>query len=137
MPSLLTTAVLAFLLLGHYTEKARVSGVLVRSGANVEANLYVPGRFIRALKPGTQIVVSCSECPDPRTQQSSGAVAAIVAANPNSMTESRASSTANYLVTVSLLPLKGSDLPAGLRVEADLTLERRPLLKWMFERPRS
>ena len=130
----IAAATLAFLLLGSFTEKMRVAGVLASSGAGLEARLYVPGRFATALKPGSRIGLACPDCPDARLKQPSGAVTSIVPSSRDH--ESSAAASPNeYLVTVTLAPPYEITLPSAQRVEADLTLGRRPLLKWMFERP--
>src|ERR1700757_2678910 len=52
---------LGFLLLGHYTERALVSGVVLPIQSSTAANqvpqaeFYVPSRWAELLKPGTQL----------------------------------------------------------------------------------
>src|ERR1700760_1277835 len=53
----ITAAVLGFLLLGQYTERVHVSGVIAVAGSNssaetLQAQLFVPGRFIGRLHTG-------------------------------------------------------------------------------------
>src|SRR5437764_15426607 len=56
--------VLGFLLLGHYTEKVTVSGVIAGSSSDntVEADLYVPGRALGFVQKGGTIQVRCRTC---------------------------------------------------------------------------
>ena len=73
----ITSAVLGFLLLGHYTERAHVSGVIAVSPAananasaeNLEAFFFVPGRLIGQLHPGSQLTLRCAACSAPFSQQ--------------------------------------------------------------------
>src|SRR3954469_12096380 len=59
----ITAAVLGFLFLGQYTERARVPGIITTAGPAVsnsgapklEAEVYVPEGMIARLHPGTQL----------------------------------------------------------------------------------
>jgi hypothetical protein len=153
----ITAAVLGFLLLGHYTEQIRVSGVVVVSPAvdpgaseKLEAFLFVPGRVIGRLHPGSQLTLRCHDCSSPFSQQT-GTVLAIPDAPLGQAELSQLNlSLAGpiyklpiYKIKVSL-PLQTTPVsqlnPAsqtGTRVEAEIPLERKPLIKWFFERSES
>ncbi len=63
----ITAAVLGFLFLGQYTEKARVPGIITSGGLATpnaaEAAVYVPEKMISRLHPGTQLTLRCDSCP--------------------------------------------------------------------------
>src|ERR1051326_7076854 len=65
----ITAAVLGFLFLGQYTERARVPAVMTTSqvsgisaGAPQMAEFYVPGRWIGRLHAGSRIFLRCDSC---------------------------------------------------------------------------
>ncbi|HVG90821.1 MAG TPA: hypothetical protein VNB54_04960, partial [Alphaproteobacteria bacterium] len=61
----ISAAVLGFLFLGQYTERARVPGVMTLSEATssqMAAEIYVPGRWIGRLHAGSQISLRCDSC---------------------------------------------------------------------------
>ncbi|HWF05658.1 MAG TPA: hypothetical protein VHA06_18375 [Candidatus Angelobacter sp.] len=158
----ITAAVFGFLFLGHYTERAHVSGVIALSPAAdspaakvLEASLFVPGRLIGRLHPGSQFTLHCEACSTPFSQQT-GTVLAIPNAPlgpaelsqiDSSMSGSADKSPADkgpvYKITVSLPPQAAlvSQLnpspQTGMKVEADIPLGRKPLIKWFFERSAS
>jgi hypothetical protein len=163
----ITAAVFGFLFLGHYTERAHVSGVIALSPAAdspaakvLEASLFVPGRLIGRLHPGSQFILHCEACSTPFSQQT-GTVLAIPNAplGPAELSQinSSMSGPANksqtnknpaykglvYKIKVSLPPQAAlvSQLnpspQTGVKVEADIPLGRKPLIKWFFERSAS
>jgi hypothetical protein len=160
----ITAAVFGFLFLGHYTERAHVSGVIAASPAAnssaakiLEASLFVPGRLIERLHPGSQFTLHCETCSTPFSQQT-GTVLEIPGAPLGpaelsqmdlSLSGSAYKNQANrsptykgpiYKIKVSLPPqaARVSQLnpspQTGMRVEADIPLGRKPLIKWFFER---
>jgi hypothetical protein len=140
---------LAFLALGHYTEKVRVAGSMVSepgvpgsSAAGLRAELYVPGRSLPFFAPGRQVVVRCRSCPAQFAEQT-GTVLGISDAplDPAEVLPAGLpSSGPAYKITVSLPPpvaqiAELSRPPqAGMRVEAEIPLGRKPLIRWFFER---
>ena len=146
----ITSALLGFLFLGHYTERAHVSGILAGGPAasrSLEASIFVPGRLIGRLHPGTQVTLRCGNYTQPFSQQ-----AATVLAIPDTPLDPAELSQLDsslirqpyqgplYKVAVSLPPpaTRGSQFnlltQSGTRVEADIPLGRKPLIKWFFER---
>ena len=150
--TLLTSAALviivlagAFLLLGHYTEKARVSGTLLtaRNGAEnsnayeLRAELSVPQRLLVSIRPGTQLSLRCQSCTQPFTEPAT----VLQIASTTSPANQPADSPLNqlYKVTLSLSPRSAqiaalNHLPqTATPVEAEIPLERKPLIKWLFK----
>jgi hypothetical protein len=137
-----------FLLLGRYTEKARVSGALLAppsgtsssNGTQLRAELYVPGRWLASVQPGTRLVLRCRACSSQFAEQPATVVEISAApSSPGGNTASTKSLEPSYTVTVSL-PLPAAQLvglnhspQTGMPVEADLPLGRKPLIKWLFQ----
>jgi hypothetical protein len=144
----ITAAVLGFLLLGQYTERAHVSGLMTfdlgpnASAPKLQAELYVPGRWIAQLHPGSKISLRCGAC-SPQLAQQTGTVLE-VPNPPQGQTELSQSGPANsgpvYKIPVSLSPqampfMQANSLPqSGVSVEAEIPLGRKPLIRWFFER---
>jgi hypothetical protein len=158
----IAAAVLGFLLLGQYTERARVSGVVVApfagsvpSASSLEAEFYVPGRWISRLHPGEQLALRCGTCSAQFAPQI-GTVQAI-SDTPLGPAELAGVSLsldgpANkipvykipmYKIKVSLPPQAAQfaqlnpSPQTGVRMEAEIPLGRKPLIQWFFERPGS
>jgi hypothetical protein len=156
----ITSAVLGFLLLGHYTERAHVSGVLAISPAananssaeNLEAFFFVPGRLIGQLHPGSQLTLRCTACSAPFSQQTGTILeipdAPLGRAELSQLNLPLAGPGSNlpiykvpvYRIKVSLPPQSAlvSQLnlspQTGMSVEAEIPLGRKPLIRWFFER---
>jgi hypothetical protein len=151
----ITAAVLGFLFLGQYTEKVRVPGIITTvdpvaanaGPAKAQAAVYVPENMIGRLHPGTQLALRCDSCPAQFTRQV-GTVLEI----PQSVVSTSDLSEANlnlagsgnkiqlYKIKVSLPPQAAQtmqvnpSIQAGTRVEAEIPLGHKPLIKWFFER---
>ncbi len=157
----LAASTLAFLVLGHYTEKARVTGVLLAGsstaktldGSQRTANVYVPSRWMAKLHPGDRLSLLCRTCPDEIREQNgtvrqisnTPVIPAEVALVNVSISEP------SYKITVSLTPpaaqlsqmrisqtqvSQTNDPPqTGIPIEAEIPLGRKPLIQWLFERP--
>jgi hypothetical protein len=155
----IAAAVLGFLLLGQYTERARVSGVVVApsagsgpSASNLEAEFYVPGRMISRLRPGEQLALRCGTCSAQFALQT-GTVQAIsdtpLGPAELSQMDLNLAGPANkipvykipvYKIKVSLPPQAAQfaqlnpSPQTGVRMEAEIPLGRKPLIQWFFER---
>jgi hypothetical protein len=135
----ISALVLGFLLLGSYTEKAHVFGVLLPSeGGGVRADLYVPARAIKFVRPGDSVQLHCQSCSGQEFQIQTGSVSEIsksvlspkeVAAQSNI-----AAQEPMYRITLTLPSAETEPLAQGARVEADLSLGQKPLLRWLFGR---
>jgi hypothetical protein len=137
----LTALAAAVLLWGEYTEKAHVTGVLRAASGRLEARLDVPARYTRHLHTGTHVPVHCSSCQDKDKQWSGsmGTVTNIESAEPAPVSSAStlappASQEPVCTVVVALDAPPGPSLTEGTRIEADVPLERRPLLRWIFSR---
>ncbi len=146
----------AFLVLGQYTERARVPGILLAGRPNATpdallnaADFYVPSRWIAKLHAGDRVSVRCQTCSDEFKEQngtvqqiSNAPLSAVeVAALANVSTSEPA-----YKITVSLTPpasqnsqtqISQAQINApqtGVRMEAEIPLGRRPFIQWLFER---
>jgi hypothetical protein len=141
----ISAAVLGFLFLGQYTERARVPGVITVSGVSspqMAAEIYVPGRWIGRIHAGSQISLRCDSC-SPQFGRQVGTVLQVAEA-PLGQTELAQRSLdlpgPVYKIAVSLQPkaaqiTQANPSPqAGVRVEAEIPLGRKPLIKWFFER---
>jgi len=146
----ITAAVLGFLFLGQYTERARVPGVITISrvsgtsaGAQqMAAELYVPGRWIGSLHAGSLIFLRCASCP-PQLGRQPGTVLQVSDAplGENELAQRSLDLPGPvYKIAVSLPPqaaqftqLKPSP-QADVGVEAEIPLGRKPLIRWFFER---
>jgi multidrug efflux pump subunit AcrA (membrane-fusion protein) len=141
----ISSAVLGFFFLGQYTERVRVPGVMTVSGVSspqMAAELYVPGRWIGRLHAGSQISLRCDSC-SPQFGRQVGTVLQIAEA-PLAQSELAQSGLdlpgPVYKIAVSLQPKAAQITQAnpspqtGMRVEAEIPLGRKPLIKWFFER---
>jgi hypothetical protein len=150
----ITAAVLGFLFLGQYTEKAHVPGIITIAGpapnssaAKSEAEIYVPAPMIVRLHPGTQLSVRCDSCPAQLARQI-GTVLEIPQSpiSPADLSEANLNLAGPgnkiqlYKIKVSLPPQAAQTMQlnpsthAGVRVEAEIPLGHKPLIKWFFER---
>ena len=151
----ITAAVLGFLFLGQYTERARVPGVISASSlpysgsaeTGTGAEFYVPAGLRDRLKVGAQLTLRCDSCPAKFTRQV-GTVMEI----PQAPVDRAELSQKNlglaapldniqvYKIKVSLPPEAARAMQvnpstqAGARVEAEIPLGHKPLIKWFFER---
>lgn len=132
----------AFLFLGRYTEKVRVSGALLAKSNDTQlrAELYVPGRWLGSIQPGTRLSLRCRACPSPFVEQPA-TVLEVSAAPLSSSNDSPNTQVLEpkYKVTVSLpprgaqAPVSDPSLQQGVPVEAEISLERKSLIKWLFQ----
>ena len=150
----ITAAVFGFLFLGQYTEKARVPGVIISldsaaanaGSAKAEAALFVPESMISRLHPGTQLALHCDSCPAQLTRQV-GTVLEIPQspASTSDLSEANLNMAATgnkshlYKIQVSLPPQAAQTMQVNpstqaVRVEAEIPLGHKPLIKWFFER---
>ena len=138
----IAASVLGFLLLGQTTEKARVSGFLRPAPGNpsglTEAELFIPDGILRFVQPGKQLLLV-----GPEGHRQSVTVKrifnSVISPGEASPGEKSAAAIRMHVVEVTLsspiiasLSAAGSSLP---RVEAEVPLEKKPLIKWLFGRP--
>jgi hypothetical protein len=151
----ITAAVLGFLFLGQYTDRARVPGVFTvsslaypgASGPGTGAEFYVPGNLLDRLHPGTQLTLRCDSCPAKFAHQV-GTVMEV----PQTPVEPAELSQKDlgiggpvdkipvYKIKVSLSAQAAQTMQVNpstqtaVKVEAEIPLGHKPLIKWFFER---
>jgi hypothetical protein len=150
----ITAAVLGFLFLGQYTDRARVPGVFTSSslaypgsGPGTGAEFYVPGNLLDRLHPGAQLTLRCDSCPA-RFARQVGTVLEVPQApvDPAELSQKNpglAGPTDKipvYKIKVSLPPQAAQTMQVNpstqtvMKVEAEIPLGHKPLIKWFFER---
>jgi hypothetical protein len=149
----ITAAVLGFLFLGQYTEKARVSGVITASGsypgasgAGTEAEFYVPGSLLGRLHVGTHLTLRCDSCSTKFARQVGTVLevpqvpVAPAELSQKALDQTGAADKPVYKIKVSLPPQAAQTMQvnpstqARVKVEAEIPLGHKPLIKWFFER---
>lgn len=115
-----------FLFLGHYTPSQRIEGKITQAaeGNSAEAVFEVPESKLQSLRPGQNLRVRCTGCVRP--------LARIVKVLPTSLQSANPSAISSTLTITLLLE---QQLPAGTRVQAEIQLERKPLIAWLLEKP--
>ena len=151
----ITAAVLGFLFLGQYTEKARVQGTISASslanpasaGAGTGAEFYVPASLRDRVRVGAQLTLRCDSCPAKFARQL-GTVLEVpqTPVDPVELSQRNpglAGTLDNnpvYKIKVSLPPQAAQAMQvnpstqAGAKMEAEIPLGHKPLIKWFFER---
>ncbi|HJX84123.1 MAG TPA: hypothetical protein VJ723_07260 [Candidatus Angelobacter sp.] len=145
----IAAVVFGYLLLGHYTEKARVPAFLApyrevalsSPGSQRAAVFYFPARWRRSMQPGEPMTVYCQSCPDP-AQRLTGTVMEVTAAPPATERAARpgAAPDAIYKVTMALPPqlspfINSNFVPPDLGLWVEVPLGEKPLIHWLFEQP--
>lgn len=129
----IAAAALAYLLLGHITERIKISGVIVtqsQSSEKLQADLLAPARALGFMHSGEQLSVRCRGFAAPLT-----ATVEQISTASSSSTDP-ATQEPMYKVRVALTPAANLPQP-GARVDADLPLASKRLLQWLFEKPGS
>lgn len=120
---------------------------IVPKGADLEAQLYCSSRAVGFLKPGQKVLLRYEAFPYQKFGHYEGTVTSVSqsAVSPTELTPEIASlarvaqNEAVYRVTVSLSAQsvqafgKSVALAPGMQLEADVVLEKRRLVEWMFE----
>jgi len=146
----ITAAVLGFLFLGQYTERARVPGLVSASSLSDPvgsgAEFYVPGNLRDRLHVGSQLTLRCDLCPAKFAHQR-GTILDITQTpmDPTEFSQKNPGlvgplDKSIYKIKVSLPPQAAQTMQvnpstqAGPKVEAEIPLGHKPLIKWFFER---
>jgi hypothetical protein len=130
----ISATVLAYLLLGTYREKTRISGVLLADGTSQQmADFYVPGQAMRFVQPGEALQVHCQSCPQAMNARVSEISKSVLTREEVASRLGAPVRVPMYRVTLTLSPAEGMPVAEGTRMEAELPLGRRPLLQWLFE----
>lgn len=135
----MASAVIAFLLLGHYTERIRVSGIILSgqstgpaTSTSSEADLYVPVRAMKFVHAGETVLLRASEDKQSRPEPAVVAEVSKAALPPETVTAQAGFTAPEPMHKVTLTVPGMQQAQNGTRVEADLALEREPLLLWLF-----
>jgi hypothetical protein len=146
---LVAFALISFLLLGHYNERASLLGTVLPevlteerapSGFHVEISLYVPKRLLNHAQPGTRVPLRSMGCADQSGRSTAVIEGISVAAFIPAEVFAQANVTVEqpmYRLTAVLFPddiaaSKTDCFQPGMKVEADLPLGRKPLMQWMI-----
>jgi hypothetical protein len=144
----ISAAVLGFLLLGTYAEKADVGGFLLPREADLrQADLLIPAQMVKFVRVGQSIQIRCRSCSQIEAQTKpatvkTGTVKEIsklvlspdeLPAQLNTALHTSAQGPI-YRARVILPKEEYEPFPEGARLEATLPLRRKPLLNWLFER---
>jgi hypothetical protein len=145
----IVAVVLGYLVMGHYTEKARVPAFLAphrevalsTPGPQLEAVFYFPARWLRSIQPGEPMTFYCQSCPDP-AQRLTGTVMQVTVAPPTAEAAARLRAGQDVLYEATLAipsqlsPFTNSNfVPPGLRLSVEIPLGQKPLIHWLFEQP--
>lgn len=115
---------------------------IIPAGAPLEAHLYAPSRSIGFVRPGQDVLLRYPAYPHQKFGTHRGRVAAISrsAVSPAELGATTADGREPvYRIKVELpaqaIAAYGRDEPlkAGMQVEADILLDRRRLIEWIFE----
>jgi membrane fusion protein len=137
-------AIAAWLVLGEYTRKAHVRGMLVPDhAARMQAHLFAPSSVLAFIRPQQAVHLRVAAFPHQKFGHQLGQVQQ-VSSTPLQAAELSALSLTSkpneplYRVTVTLeqqhVIAYGREHPlvAGMQLDADVPLERRRLVEWLF-----
>lgn len=147
-----TAAILSFLALGHYTQRASVAGMVTASDRSIairdadppKVELYIPAKWLRFIHEGSRLPLGCEgepRCPLTGTSATVERVSGDLLSPAQIF--SRANLTVNepmyaVIASVSSQPLASQPasetLQPGTKLHAALNLGRQPLLKWLVNR---
>jgi hypothetical protein len=134
----IASSVLAFLLLGHYTETVHVAGVSLpaQSTTSSEAALYVPERAVKFVNPGEVVVLRSPADPQAVPQKATVEKISESPLSPEAIASQTGVTVPEPMYQVSVA-VPASEMQSGTRVEAELPAGRKPLLSWLFETDKS
>lgn len=124
---------LAYLLIGHYTEKVRVTGFVSADPGRADrprAFLLVPARWVGAFAPGDRVEVRCPGC---------GEVERRLTAQVLEVSPSTGQDASTFKILLALPSDISNFLPhprspqSSTRLEAEIPLGRRPLIHWLMK----
>lgn len=131
---------------GQSVSPASALASLVPQGAVLEAQLFAPSRAMGFVRPGQTVQMRLEAFPYQKFGQLQGRVLAVsrtplaageLAAHALAATPATRSGEALFRITVALEAQDPAAWPqplvAGMRLQADVLLERRRLIEWLFE----
>jgi hypothetical protein len=127
----LAASAISFLLLARYTETEPIEGTITAStalqGGEMAAVLTVTTSRLSALRPGQKMRIRCRECV-------SSLEGTILSTSP--VFSSRAGVASDHSASTLTIALPATTkLPDGTKVQAEIQLEKRPLIVWLREKP--
>lgn len=125
---------------GQSVTPASALAVLVPEGAALQAQLYAPSSAVGFVQPGQTVRLRFEAFPYQKFGQEAGRVTA-VSRTPLAPSElaalalpaEGAGTEPLFRITVALEGRPTVPLAAGMRLQADVLLERRRLVEWLFE----
>lgn len=126
---------------GQSVSPAAALAALVPQGASLQAQLYAPSSAVGFVQPGQAVRLRFEAFPYQKYGQQPGHVLRVsrtpLAASELQALALSASAAGNeplFRITVALDgPPSAMPLAAGMRLQADVLLERRRLIEWLFE----
>jgi len=114
---------------------------IVPEDARLEAHLFAPSRAIGFIEPGRRVLLRYHAFPYQKFGQYEGTVTSIskTALPPSEMPLAMQGNEPMYRITVALNSQTATaygnpqSLQAGMQLEADILLDRRRLIEWVFE----
>jgi hypothetical protein len=118
---------IVYLFLGHYTPSQRIEGTVMRvagaSSSLLEAAFDLPQPKVQTLRQGQGVLIRCTTCIGPLP----GTIVGVSQILPDS------SNSIHFAISIALP--HGQPLPAGTKVQAEIQLEKKPLIAWLLEKP--
>jgi hypothetical protein len=118
---------ITYLFLGHYTPTQQMEGTVTRTrearSSLLEAAFDLPRSKAQTLRQGQDVFIRCTTCMGPLP----GTIVSI------SRIPSDSANSIHVAMTIALP--QGQQLPAGTKVQAEIRLEKKPLIAWLLEKP--
>ena len=131
---------LGFMFAGEFTRKARLSGVLVAADAagRLEARLLAPPATVALLRPDQPVWLRYEAFGPQFESRNAGRIVQVARTPEAPASADCAGAAVLYRVDAALgeqallVGGKAQPLASGMRVEADVMLEKRRLIGWLF-----
>ncbi|HEX7287078.1 MAG TPA: hypothetical protein VF532_12900 [Candidatus Angelobacter sp.] len=118
---------IAYLFVGHYSPTQRMEGTVTSAveehSSSLEAGFDLPQPNGQTLRPGQDVLIRCTTCIGPLP----GTIVSV------SRIPSDSSNSIHFAMIISLA--HGQQLPAGTQIQAEIQLEKKPLIAWLLEKP--
>jgi membrane fusion protein len=128
---------------GQTAQPAQPLATLLPAEGELLAHLYVPSRAVGFIEPGRAVLLRYQAYPYQKFGQHPGRVESVsrTALSPAELAAAGFGATGDSLYRVLVRPAaqhvpaygEAQPLQAGMRLEADVLLERRRLVEWLFE----
>lgn len=118
---------IAYLFLGHYTPTQQMEGTVTRtageSSTSLETAFDLPRVKAQALRQGQDVLIRCTTYMDPLP----GTIVSVSRISPDP------ANSIHIAITIALP--QGQQLPEGTKVQAEIQMEKKPLIAWLLEKP--